>query len=125
MTMENKQTKLTNKGALTYVLENYELPKDIEEKLLAMLAQLEKKSSTPRKETKTQIENKELCKLALETLTKSKQRMTATEILKATPVFKEKELSTQKVSSLLKILYDTDQIEKVTDKGRSYFYVKI
>lgn len=122
MIMENKQTKLTNKGALTYVLENYELPKEIEEKLLGMLAQLEKKSSNPRKETKVQIENKELCKLALETLTNSNQRMTATEVLKATPLFKEKELSTQKVSALLKILLEDNKIEKVTEKGKSYFY---
>ena len=123
--MENKQVKpITNKGALSYVLENYELPKDVEEKLLHMVEQLEKKSSAPKKETKTQIENKELCEIALKTLMNSKQRMTVTDVLKATPAFKEKELSTQKVSSLMKILLENNKIEKEVEKGRSYFYYK-
>lgn len=125
MTMENKQVKMmTNKGALNYVLENCELPKEVEEKLIHMVEQLEKKSSSPRKETKTQIENKELCEIALETLINSQEKMTVTDVLKATPIFKEKELSTQKVSALLKILLEDNKIEKVVEKGKSYFCYK-
>ena len=60
-----KEEKVTNKSALNYVLTNFELPADVKEKLENMVAQLEKKSASPKKETKTQKENKELCELAL------------------------------------------------------------
>lgn len=123
MTTEEKKEKMTNKLALSYVLEKCELPQDVKEKLENMIAQLEKKSSSPKKETKTQLENKKLCEIALSTLSYD-ERKTVSDVLKQTELFKEMELSTQKVTSLLKILVDTDKAIKIVEKGKSYFLKK-
>ena len=55
MTIEKKQEKMTNKGALNYVLTSFDLPTDVKEKLENMVAQLEKKSTTPKKPSKNQL----------------------------------------------------------------------
>ena len=123
MTMENKQEKMTNKSALNYVLTNFELPTDVKEKLVNMVAQLEKKSATPKKPNKNQLENEKLCEIALGTLSYNEHK-TASDVLKQTEEFKQRELSTQKVSSLLKMLVDSDRAIKVVEKGRSYFLKK-
>ena len=123
MTIEKKQEKMTNKLALTYVLENCELPQEVKEKLENMIVQLEKKSASPKKETKAQRENKELCEIALGTLSYDSPK-TASDVLKQTEKFKEMELSTQKVSSLLKMLVDSDKAIRMVDKGRAYFLKK-
>ena len=126
--MENKQVKeekVTNKKALEFVLTTYgdKLPKEVKEKLENMVVQLEKKSSTPKKPNKNQLENEKLCEMALETLSAT-EKMTASDVLKQTEKFKEMELSTQKVSSLLKMLVDNDKVIRVVDKGRAYFLKK-
>ena len=123
MTIEKKQEKMTNKSALNYVLANCELPQEVKEKLENMIVQLEKKSTSPKKETKTQKENKELCEIALGTLSYNEPK-TASDVLKQTEKFKEMELSTQKVSSLLKMLVDSDKAIRMVDKGRAYFLKK-
>lgn len=120
---EKKQEKMTNKSALNYVIEHFELPTDVKEKLENMVVQLEKKSSSPKKPKKNQIENEKLCQIALGTLSYDVPK-TASDVLKQTEEFKERELSTQKVTSLLKILVDSDRAIKVVEKGRSYFLKK-
>ena len=52
--------KMTNRKALTYVMENFDLPDDVAEKLSAMLTALDKKSGGTRKPTANQIANEEL-----------------------------------------------------------------
>ena len=120
-----KEEKVTNKSALNYVLTTYgnDLPKEVKEKLEKMIEQLDKKSSAPKKPNKNQLENEKLCEMALNTLTYD-TKMTASDVLKQTKEFKEMELSTQKVSSLLKMLIDGDKAIKVVEKGRSYFLKK-
>ena len=49
--------KMTNKGALQFVLDTYDVPEDVAEKLTSMLTQLEKKSGAERKPTARQVEN--------------------------------------------------------------------
>lgn len=72
-----------------------------------------------RKPTKTQEENeslKELVRNALVTLGKAS---TVTEIQKSDEVLSE--LSNQKVSALLRQMIEVGEVEKTTDKKKSYF----
>ena len=124
MTIEKKQEKMTNKGALNYVLTSFDLPTDVKEKLENMVAQLEKKSTTPKKPSKNQLENEKLCQIAWDNTLSYDVPKTASDVLKQTEEFKKMELSTQKVSSLLKMLVDSDRAIKMVEKGRSYFLKK-
>ena len=49
--------RMTNRKALTYVLENCEVPAVVEAKLKGMIEALNRKSSTERKPTAKQVEN--------------------------------------------------------------------
>lgn len=112
--------KMTNKKALEFVMETYKdtLPKEVKEKLEKMAEQLDKKSGTDRKPTKVQQENETYKKLILDMMTETKL-MTVTEIQKAIPEFAD--FSNQKVASLVKQLKDAEKLDKVVEKGRSYF----
>lgn len=44
MEIDTMANKMTNKGALQFVLDTYDVPEDVAEKLTSMLTQLEKKS---------------------------------------------------------------------------------
>ena len=110
-------TKMTNKTALAYVVENYAVPDEVREKLEGMIAQLEKKNAGSRKPTKTQIENEGYKALMLEVM--SDQPMTVTDVMKAVPEFAE--FSNQKVAALMKGLFNEGKVTKTTEKGRSYF----
>lgn len=115
-----KTEKMTNKKAISYVLENVtDLPADVREKLEAILTSFEKKSSTG-KLTKTQQENLALRHLILDFMRDDPNRlMTCTEIGKAIP--KLDGASNQKISHLMRGLVDTKEVEKLVEKGKSYF----
>lgn len=112
--------KMTNKKALEFVMETYKdtLPKEVKEKLEKMAEQLDKKSGSDRKPTKVQQENETYKELILDMMTETKL-MTVTEIQKAIPEFAD--FSNQKVASLVKQLKDAEKLDKVVEKGRSYF----
>lgn len=114
--------KMTNKKAITYVLTNCEVPAEIKAKLETMLASLEKKSATgERKPTATQVANKGLKEILLANL--GNEPKTVTEIIKSIPQFVEMEMSNQKCSALVKQLVDSGKVVKVTEKGKSLFYL--
>lgn len=115
-----KTEKMTNKKAISYVLENVaDLPTDVREKLEAILASFEKKSSTG-KLTKTQQENLTLKHIILDFMRDDPNRlMTCTEIGKAIPELDG--ASNQKISHLMRGLVDAGEVEKLVEKGKSYF----
>lgn len=118
--------KLTNKIALEIAiasLEQTNISKDystveIVEKLNGMIAQLEKKSGSERKPTATQVANEGYKALILDFLTSEK--MTVSNIIKGIPEFDG--FTPQKVAPLVKSLLEAGLVEKVTEKGRSYFF---
>ena len=123
--------KLTNKKALEIAIKAIDVSgfstddfktDEIIEKLEKMLVQTEKKSSSERKPTAKQEENKRLEKIILDYLTEQTESKTVTDMMKEIPELDG--MSNQKVSSLVKPLKDGELIEKEIKKGRSYFFVK-
>ena len=116
----NKTEKMTNRKALEYVKEHCTLPTEVEEKVLGMIAQLEKKASAPRKQTPAQKENEEYMALIVEFLSDGSSRSVA-DMIKGIPAFSE--FSTPKVSALVKKLKDNGTVERTEVKGRAYFHL--
>lgn len=117
--------KMTNKKALTYVLEYMtDIPADVREKLEAMLAALENKSSTTRKPTKTQLENEGYKQAILEFMENDPLRMmTCTELGKEVPELDS--FNSQKISALMRGLVNDGVVTKVVEKGKSYFQLVV
>ena len=112
--MKNTE-KMTNRKALTYVMENFTLPTDVEEKLSAMLVALDKKSGGTRKPTANQIANEGLKEAILK-------------VMEPNHLYRVKELaklagmeSFSKCSALVKQLKDGGAINRTEDKGIAYF----
>jgi hypothetical protein len=117
-------TKVTNKSALNFVLDNCELPKEITDKLNSMIAALDKKSATgEKKPTATQIANEGYKALIVDYLTSIGKGATCADMIKEIPEFND--FSTSKVSALTKQLVDTKTIDKEMVKGRAYFKAKV
>ena len=108
--------KMTNKKALNYVMDNFDLPTDVAEKIANMIDSLDKKSAN-RKPTKTQAENEEFKATILEVLTTD--GMTASEVIKSHADFDG--MSNQKMSALLKQLIESGKVTKTKDKKSTLF----
>ena len=113
--------KMTNAKAIAYVIENCTLPQDVAEKLEKIKASYEKKSSTERKPTATQIANEHLKEIVLEVLEQATEPMTVSEIIKAHAELQG--LTTQKVSPLVAKLVDELKVNKTIEKRKSYFTI--
>jgi hypothetical protein len=116
--------KMTNKKALTFVLEGFELPADVREKLEKMLVQVEKKNSakTEGKLTPTQVANEVIKAEIFDFLADNPTRkMTISEMLKEIPACAE--LTNQKVSALVRQLKEEGKVVKTEDKRKSYFSI--
>lgn len=113
--------KMTNVKAIAYVIENCTLPQDVAEKLEKIKASYEKKSSTERKPTATQIANEHLKEIVLEVLEQATEPMTVSEIIKAHAELQG--LTTQKVSPLVAKLVDELKVNKTIEKRKSYFTI--
>ena len=129
--MANNNNKLTNKKALEIAINavvehGYDTADfttdEIVEKLEKILAQTEKKNSGERKQTDKQKKNGELGEVIFNWLAENGGKKTVTDMMKEIPELAE--LSNQKVSSIVKPLKDEGRVEKVVEKGRSYFFVK-
>ena len=112
--------KMTNKGALQYVLENCEIPQEVKEKLEKMIEQLEKKSSTPKKMTKEQEQN-EVYKEKILSVMSTEEGETVTDIIKKLPELQELGYQNQKWSALMTQLRTANKVERTIVKGKSYF----
>lgn len=107
-------TKITQKMAINYVIDNFELPKEYKEKFEAMLETLEKKSSS-KKMTKGQEENEILKGKILEIMENDKSYR-VNEIMKLVGLD-----SSQKTSALVKQLVDANKVARTVSKGVAYF----
>lgn len=100
------------------MLANCEIPADVREKLEIMLVQLQKKSSTDRKPTPTQLANEAL-KTAILNSMEAGSQYTVSDMIKTFPELSE--LSNQKVSAIVRGMVEAGTIVKTTEKRKSYF----
>lgn len=110
--------KVTNKSALQYVLDTCSLPAEIENKVKAMIAALDKKSSGDRKPTSTQVENARLAELIYNEI--PAEGWTVTDAIKAIPDLDG--LNIQRVSPMFNSLVKVNRFRKEIVKGRARFY---
>lgn len=113
-------TKMTQKVALNYVVENCELPEEVKAKIESMIVALEKKSakSGERKPTKTQIANEVFKSIIVDNMEHGRL-YTITEIAKEMPFGEE--LSNQRVSALVRQLKDAGIVVRTEEKRKAYF----
>jgi len=116
-------TKVTNRIALTYAIENLpDAPVEIVEKWQKMVEQLDKKNASPKKMTAQQTKNEGLKSEILEFLTDNAGTgYTVSDLLKSVPCCEGD--SNQHVSALMRALFLAGSVEKYTDKRRTYFKV--
>lgn len=113
--------KMTNKKALEIAIAALNAdPKNAEvvAKLEKMVEQLEKKSGADRKPTAKQQENDKLRAIIMDWMTPEKV-VTVSDMMKEIPELDG--MSNQKVSALVKPLFDNGKLTKEIIKGRSYF----
>lgn len=112
--------KMTYVAALTYALENCQMPEDVREKLDSLRAQQMKRNSGDKKPTKTQQANANLREVVLDVLRAEGKPMTVTEVFNAMSENPEV-ASTQKVSALMRQLLLEGKAVKTVEKRVSYF----
>lgn len=112
--------KMTYVAALTYALENCQMPEDVREKLDSLRAQQMKRNSGDKKPTKTQQANANLREVVLDVLRNEGKPMTVTEVFNAMSENPEV-ASTQKVSALMRQLLLEGKVVKTVEKRVSYF----
>ena len=120
MMNQNNNTKLTYSSALTYAIENCEMPADVREKLSALRDQQEKRSNADRKPTKNQQANANLREVVMDVLRNAGKPMTVTEVFNTMSENPEVS-STQKVSALMRQLLLEGRVVKTIEKRVSYF----
>lgn len=113
-------TKMTQKNAIAYVIENCDLPEEVLTKLEGMKAQLEKKSAHKgeRKPTKTQIANEGFKAIIVENM-EPNRLYTISELAKEMPFGEE--LSVQRVSALVRQLKEAGTVVRTEEKRKAYF----
>ena len=123
--MTNK--KMTNAMALEIALEvlretDAEKYTEVIEKLDKMLVQVNKKSSANRKPTATQLENESLKEKIVEYLVDTGNGLTVSEMMKEIEGLKE--LSNQRVTSLVTSLCGEGKVDRIVEKRKAYFFAK-
>lgn len=117
--MENK--KMTKKEMFREILKRVSDNTEMVEFLNHEIELLERKASKST-QTKTQKENEGIKEIILNTLTEIGKPVTITELQNANTELAE--FSNQKISALLKQLVDSQVVDKMIDKKKSYFTVK-
>ena len=113
--------KMTNRKALEYVLSNCSVPADVEEKLTAMVAALDRKNSAERKPTAKQTANEGVRAALVEFINENADGdgFTCADLLKECPAVEGK--SNQYVSAILRQAVLAGEISKGSVKRRTYF----
>lgn len=117
-----KMTKKDFYGRLIEVVEGANV-EDVERLVEFLNHEIELVSRKRNVQTKTQKENEVLVEVVYEALANIDHPVTVTDFQNETDNEQIKEMSNQKVSALLKKLYDAERITKTTDKKKSYFAV--
>jgi translation elongation factor EF-4 len=118
-------TKITNRVALTYAIENLpDAPAEIREKWANMIAQLDKKNASPKKLTAQQEKNEGVKSDLLAFLSAHEgEGFTVSDLLKSVPSCEGD--SNQHVSALMRALVLDGRVEKYSEKRRTYFRVAV
>lgn len=113
--------KMTNRKALTYAIEHYDLPTGVREKFEAMITSLDKKSSAERKPTAKQTENADVRSALVAFINENAEGdgFTCSDLLKVCPAVEGK--SNQYVSAILRQAFLAGEVSKGTVKRRTYF----
>lgn len=116
-------TKITNKTALLYAIENLpNAPAEVREKWEKMVEQLNKKNSAPRKLTAQQEKNAEIKGIISEFLAENQDKgYTVSDLLKEIPEIEGD--SNQHISALLRQLVQANVVTKYSEKRRTYFRI--
>ena len=114
-------TKMTNRKALTYAIENCDLPADVREKFEAMIASLDRKAGAERKPTAKQGENAAVRAAIVEFINENAEGdgFTCSDLIKVCPAVEGK--SNQYVSAILRQAVLAGEVSKGTVKRRTYF----
>lgn len=115
--------KMTNRKALTFALENCDLPAEVAEKFTAMIAALDKKNGAERKPTAKQTAN-EAVRAALvefinDNFTEGESGFTCGDLIKTCPAVEGQ--SNQYVSAILRQAVLAGEVSKGSVKRRTYF----
>lgn len=121
MTNTTTNTKTTNKSALTYILEHYDLPADIAEKVQGMLVQLEKRSGAERKPSARQVENEKLKGEIVNSMEEGR-KYSVGEMIKEFSFFPV-DITPQRVSALMTQLVDAKLVEREVVKRKVLFFL--
>lgn len=123
--MANTTDKMTYGKALSYVLENCDMPSDVREKVEALSASIAKKNGAERKPTKAQTEKKnhdQELRVAIVNEMEVGAKYTADEMLKVLPTLSaESGLTTAKVNYLMRALVDDGSVVKTQEKRKTYY----
>jgi hypothetical protein len=113
-------TKITNKTALIFAIEAIgDSNPEVTAKLQKMVDQLDKKNAAPKKLTERQIKNEELKTEIVNFLASHEDGFTVSDIIKSIPSLAGD--SNQHVSFLMNDLAKTPNVEKYSEKRRTYF----
>ena len=120
MAMEKKMTKATAWGIVKTIVEQsgHAQTAELVEKINNELALLAKKNSSEKKPTATQVANEGL-KDAIVAGMERDRLYTISEVIKEVPACAE--LSTSKVSALMRQLIDAGKVVRTEDKRKAYF----
>ena len=121
MTTNSSSNKLTYVAALTYAIENGNLPAEIVEKLTALRTQQEKRNSGDKKPTAKQNENAVLKEKIHSLLIGCAEAKTISEIMKLDDELSA--MSNQKVATLVRQMVDEGKVERLEIKRKAYFKV--
>ena len=117
MTTIKNVEKLTYVTALTYAIENGNLPAEIAEKLIALRTQQEKRNTGEKKPTAKQVSNSAVQSEILDTMEVGKL-YTITDLIKTVPACAE--LTNQRVSAIVRQMVGAE-VERVEEKRKAYF----
>jgi hypothetical protein len=113
-----KNEKLTYIAALTYAIENGNLPAEIAEKLTTLRTQQEKRNTAEKKPTKAQEANVGIKQVILTAL-EGQEAKTVSEIQTLSEELGQ--LSNQKVASLVRQLVEEGKLIREEEKRKAYF----
>ena len=117
-------TKMTNRKAINFVLENCDVPEDVREKFEGMLAALDRKATADRKPTAKQVENEGIREALVAFINANagdteNGGFTVTELIKSVDVVAD--ASNQKVSAILRQAVLNGEVARATIKRHTYF----
>ena len=114
-------SKMTQRSALTYAIEHLpDAPADVLDKLTAMVASLDKKSSAERKPTAKQVENANFKADILAWMEPNAQYLSA-DITKGVPALVDAGVSANRVTAMLTQLVNDGAIIRTEDKRKNYY----